>query len=585
MRPRFLGVSGPLDDEARTAIASRLEAILPTHLRQGELSLFLASDTPWFALPETPGFLLGHLFAADTGAPLTSLPSAFARATDSTGGRHLLQHCWGAYAALWHDVRGNLCLLRDPSAVLPLFHRRSHGLDLVFSDVDLARQTGLMPLAIDWEGMAHYLLYPQLQAGRTCVSGVREVRPGERVTLETGRVSTDLLWEPWRFAATTAPLPDPGDAATRLAAVVDRSVAAWATCFGRIHLELSGGLDSSIIAAALARSGADWWAATVVTQAGDGDERLYAAAVTERLNTRLLEILPSSGDADPLTLYSRLTPRPRDTRMLAGLDRRKSESADQAGADALFNGLGGDNVFFSTGGTAPIADAWRHLGRQPARQVALDIATITHAPLLSVYSHLLRRRIVDRLGRSWPPDRRLLHRDVRRPPEPHPWLDVPPGTDPGTRAHIGTILRIHGLLDGVDRSATHSMIFPLLSQPILEACLAIPSWYWVRGGRDRAIAREAYAGRLPDAVLRRRTKGRVDSLVVGAFERRRGALRSLLLEGVLADAGLLDRPAIEHALSAPSSDRVPIHDRLMQLADAELWVRAILDAAPSGARL
>src|SRR3546814_15687375 len=63
------------------------------------------------------------------------------------------------------------------------------------------------------------------------------------------------------------------------------------------------------------------------------------------------------------------------------------------------------------------------------------------------------------------------------------------------------------LIELYPRSTAAPQITPLLSQPIVELCLSIPTWQWVRGGRDRAVARAAVADLLPALIAQRRTKG------------------------------------------------------------------------------
>lgn len=119
------------------------------------------------------------------------------------------------------------------------------------------------------------------------------------------------------------------------------------------------------------------------------------------------------------------------------------------------------------------------------------------------------------------------------------------------------------------------MIFPLLSQPVMEVCLAVPSWRWIEGGRDRALARDAFRGRLPEIVNARRSKGGLRSIMVPAFEHARAELSALLCEGRLARQGLIDRNAIRTMLAAPLSADINDYVRVFELADVELWVRSI----------
>lgn len=112
---------------------------------------------------------------------------------------------------------------------------------------------------------------------------------------------------------------------------------------------------------------------------------------------------------------------------------------------------------------------------------------------------------------------------------------------------------------------------PLLSQPIVETCLSIPSWQWRAGGRDRAVARAAFANSLPAMVLDRKVKGTPDPFCGAIIRHKRQELRERLLDGQLAAHGLVDSGAIEDALRADRATSSAENVRLLELVNAEAW--------------
>ncbi|MGK4422636.1 asparagine synthase-related protein, partial [Klebsiella pneumoniae] len=68
-------------------------------------------------------------------------------------------------------------------------------------------------------------------------------------------------------------------------------------------------------------------------------------------------------------------------------------------------------------------------------------------------------------------------------------------------------------VEGHDPQDLLPTVSPLLSQPLVETCLGVPSWLWFEGGRNRVVARRAFAGDLPADVIWRRSKGTPDSFV------------------------------------------------------------------------
>jgi asparagine synthase (glutamine-hydrolysing) len=136
------------------------------------------------------------------------------------------------------------------------------------------------------------------------------------------------------------------------------------------------------------------------------------------------------------------------------------------------------------------------------------------------------------------------------------------------------VMRIQHTIDPEIALSDRPSLHPLIAQPLVELCLRIPTWLWVRGGRNRAVARHAFRGLLPDQVLDRRGKGRLESMCIRAYQRGRADIAELLLGGALREAGLVDPDALEAYLeieAAPSDVR---YFRLFELLSAELWLRS-----------
>jgi asparagine synthase (glutamine-hydrolysing) len=109
---------------------------------------------------------------------------------------------------------------------------------------------------------------------------------------------------------------------------------------------------------------------------------------------------------------------------------------------------------------------------------------------------------------------------------------------------------------------------------LLELCLRIPTYLWVSGGRDRAVARAAFQDLLPRSVIDRRGKGRLESMFMRNYLRARPQLGPFLLDGRLAAAGIIDREAVGTYLCEPGQPRDGRYIRLLELASAEQWFRS-----------
>jgi asparagine synthase (glutamine-hydrolysing) len=138
--------------------------------------------------------------------------------------------------------------------------------------------------------------------------------------------------------------------------------------------------------------------------------------------------------------------------------------------------------------------------------------------------------------------------------------------------HEEMLARLTPYVHDTPDSAGPPMVAPLVSQPIMETCLSIPSWDWVQGGRNRSVARHVAARRLPEMIAARQAKGGPDVLSAQLCRHHRRLLAERLLDGRLAAARTLDREAVERALTETSLMTTGRQREILMLFEAELWM-------------
>jgi asparagine synthase (glutamine-hydrolysing) len=158
--------------------------------------------------------------------------------------------------AIWDEKRKALLLARDRSGIKPMFYATTPGGDLIFgSEIKAILASGMITPEVDDAAVAEYFALGTVSGSRTLIRGVKKLEPGHTLTWKDGRVAIERYWSP--------PAYEPGR-------VVVRDLAEAADEFWRRFVEavditlmsdvplgvfLSGGLDSSLIVAAMRERG------------------------------------------------------------------------------------------------------------------------------------------------------------------------------------------------------------------------------------------------------------------------------------------------------------------------------------------
>ena len=228
----------------------------------------------------------GHVFrsSGDTEVVLRSYIEWGVAAFDRFNGMFAL--------ALWDGQNQVLHLSRDALGIKPLYYLpRPDGLFFA-SEVKAFLSLPDFRAQADAESLQQYLEFGYvIDSKATLLAGVKKLAPGHRLEVRGGRVTTDT-------AFFVAPAPDRTDArgeaerVDELAAVLDQVVEEHLIADVPVGLLLSGGLDSSVLAALAAKRGP---LLTLSMGFGDSDvdEREHARAVAAHIGSRHVDVLIS----------------------------------------------------------------------------------------------------------------------------------------------------------------------------------------------------------------------------------------------------------------------------------------------------
>ncbi|MCR6700949.1 MAG: asparagine synthase C-terminal domain-containing protein [Dokdonella sp.] len=540
----------------------------------GPIKVFAQEQTPIILLPGS-GVVIGDLFTrigrvVSDGRQLPTLtqPSQFRD--------HLLKHYWGDYVLVQPSVDGtrSLSFTRDPSGGLGCVYVLQSGSGFVASDVSVAADTGLYRRQIDWDAVVQLLTYPNHKAQRTALVDVRELLPGCSLQLHGQDVSATLAWSPWDHVAAANRHRDFAEAAADVRSAVLSVIKAWAKIDPFILLELSGGLDSSIVGMCLHQARARVACCTLVTPVPGADERQYADLIAQRLGVTLHAIELKYEDARFDFVPPAHLANPSITALQYATNSAFDAMGDRLDVGSFYSGGGGDTVFSFLGSAAPAADAVRERGFATGIAAIRDLSALHECTFWKAARLTVRKLLRQRRSLGKPDGSFLNPAKVSRSVQDHPWFAAAPAHAlPGDRDRIFDLAGTQVFRDYLPRGMRRPLRMPLLSQPVVEACLRVPTWMWIREGLNRAVARSAFADMLPKDILERRSKGTFVNYSGAIYRRSKERMQDFLLTGILQERGLLDTHALTTFFATDLRSGDQSLQRIYDLCMVENWVR------------
>jgi asparagine synthase (glutamine-hydrolysing) len=547
-------------------------------------------------LAGSTGVAFGRIFSRELDNPEAASRPSFDDAESSkvvaSGGRRLLERYWGRYVAIVRNrSSGEVFVLRDPSGGFPCWITTRDGVTYVCSDIEDCHALGVMSFTVNWDYIASFVAHAAVQIRDTALQQVSELQPGERLRVAGGLVQRSMEWNPIDLAR-ESPIEAVDEAVAALRATTIACVHTWASCYRGIVHNLSGGLDSSIVLSCLATAPTrpKLVCLNYFDSGRQGDERRYARSMAQHAGVELREqqLDPRSVQLQQL-LHVRRSARPWFYLYEIEHGRFEGELAARYGAESLFSGAGGDGVFFQARAELAVTDYLFEHGVRPALlRTAVDAAQVSRKSIWHLLWQALRTRVLhpewDPVALAKPLTRTIVNPElvaaVKRKKElAHPWLTprAARGVPPGILWHIMSISMPPAYYNSFHQGVYPERTLPLLSQPLVELCLRLPTYLLIESGRDRALARRAFERDLPAEIVRRQQKGRIDQHVRNILDLNLEFVRELLLEGELVKRGLLNRGALELYLTRNRSPADFQYSEILQEhACTEAWLRSWL---------
>jgi asparagine synthase (glutamine-hydrolysing) len=535
----------------------------------------------------------GHAFRSRCDTEV--LPHLYER--DGAG---LCERLHGKFAlAVWDSRERRGLLARDRLGVKPLYYAAVDDLVVFGSELKSVIASGLVSDDLDPEALAAYLMLGFVPGPMTPLKDVRKLMPGECLIVGGGRIRSERYW---RY-----PAPDPDftpsvdEWAERLASELDDAVRARMMSDVPVGALLSGGLDSSLIAALMTRHADRPVKTFSVGFAGVGKANELPAArrVAAHLGTEHHELeLPLAAEFDVIErLVWHMDEPVRDLSAygLLALSELASREITVAlsgqGADELFGGYRKHHVAslastwhrVPTALRAPLAAVGRR-GPGEIRRLAVALQSPDPVSRLLASSGLLRPDLRDGLFAGALAEQA----DAARAAASRQLDGAAKATPLAALLHLDAQL---GLVDDMlhyfDRaSMAHSLEVrvPFLDHRLVETCARMPDSVKVRLRRTKHVLRAAARGIVPDFVLNKPKLGFLESSGGWLAADDAAIVEQTLLAPGARYAEILDRTVVERHVRDWRAGACDRSEFLLALVMLEVWLSSYLPQSFAAAR-
>jgi len=416
----------------------------------------------------------------------------------------------GFWAVIINDLRSNAIVFsRDRIGKKPLFYYRLGQRLYAASEIkallavdEVARHTTVDETAA-WEWLA---LGKKNLDDKTFFTGIKLFPKASYTVFNSdGADNTTCFWQLPKKRFKTADI-SANTAAATLNSLVHDAVAIRLRCDVPVGLELSGGLDSSVIAASVRSLGVSIPAYTVRFSDPNSDESKFARSVAQHLGCKLSILEPCNDSVwNHINAFTLLEEEPFHSPNLF-TNQEIWRVMRQNGIKVSLNGAGGDECFGGYPSSFPCSQiellSKGNLNLFIRNALGYSEQSNFFLRLLGFIPYSIARGFIDRFPFAWRGYHmrapatgknsyrsalslsRRLHDEMNRTLMPY-WLVS------GDRGYMGIPIEVRE---------------PLLDYRILEYAFTLPAEYLVRDGWHKWILRKAFEHELPQEIIWRRRK-------------------------------------------------------------------------------
>jgi asparagine synthase (glutamine-hydrolysing) len=513
-------------------------------------------------------------------------------------GKHYPERLRGKFATcVWDARRRRAVIARDRLGVKPLYYGVRDDVLVFASELKSLLASGIVEPELDYEAIDAFLTLGFVPGPRTPLLGVSKLLPGHRIVTGDETFEVEPYWT----------LPEPHVVTPRmteqeygeaLLAELEDSVRARLMSDVPLGAMLSGGLDSSLIVALMARNMSEpvkTFSVGFVDSHVDS-ELADARVVAHALGTEHheLELSLEDADVDVEDLVWSMDEPLADLGSLGFL--ALSELAAQHVTVAL-SGQGADELLggYQKHRAASLTERWQRLPR-PVRALGAEIGR--HGPAR-----------VQRAARTFQASdsvTRLLNMSSQLPSDLRARLYVGGLAEArGNAARVAVAAALEGvdapplaatlhgdtklalvddMLHYFDRASMARSLevrVPFLDHQVVELCAQIPTDLKVRGLTTKYLLKKVARGLIPDEIITKRKIGFFHGAISDWFRAQTdGLISDYLLGPNPRYAEMLERGAVESLISEHHRDgRSPNGRLLLSILLLEIWLSTFLPRA------
>jgi asparagine synthase (glutamine-hydrolysing) len=503
--------------------------------------------------------------------------------------------------AIWDQPRRRLLLARDRLGIKPLYWAHRGNVLLFGSEIKAILASGLVEPEARLSALPEFFATRSTAGAKTLYSGILKLLPGHRLVFENGDVNISQYWDvPVREPRRA---PQAADVVAEFKSLLTESVRRQLMSDVPLGVFLSGGLDSSAIAATMARlSEQPIETFSVAFKEQAYSELSYSRAVAAAVGATRHEVVV--GESDFFDVLPKLVwhedepiahPSSVPLYFVSALARRHvTVVLTGEGSDELLAGYGRypriawncrAAGLYERAVPGPVRSAIagqlipnlpERLARYARRSFLADqsqeamvfdsFGSVRLAEQQALLSPALRENVTagqaygaslayfERPGKESTLLDRLLYADIK--------------------TYLVELLMKQ---DQMSMAASIESRVPFLDHTLVEFAARLPDSWKLSGWTTKRVLREAMKEVLPDTILSRPKMGFPVPLRTWTRGRWNAVVSDVLLDRRSKDRGIIDPPAVARLLNDHAAGSIDATDRIWSLLNLELWFRTFID--------